>query len=136
MLVEYCQLKRTENPVNFHALTEIARYFDREFHYKVHDKTPFVGADFNATKAGIHADGLLKQANIYNSVDTMKIFNRPVRIAINQFLRTAGIAAWINAEYGFTGEEKLSKKDPLVARIKDWVDLQYENRQQHGYQRL
>ena len=127
MLVEYCQLKRPEHPGNFHALTEIARYFDREFHYQVHDKTPFVGADFNATKAGIHADGLMKQENIYNSIDTMKIFNRPVRIAINQFSGTAGIAAWINAEYGFAGEEKLTKKDPLVARIKEWVDLQYEN---------
>ena len=74
MLVEYTQLKQPKNPLNFHALTEIARYFEREFRYSVPPKTPFVGEDFNATKAGIHADGLLKHEDIYNSVDTNKVF--------------------------------------------------------------
>ena len=127
MLVEYCQLKQTKKPLNFHALTDIAHYFAREFHYDVHDKTPFVGNDFNATKAGIHADGILKHADIYNSVDTQKIFNRPIRIAINQFSGSAGIAAWINAEYGFVEDEKISKKDDLVLKIKRWVDQQYQS---------
>ena len=108
-------------------MNDIARYFSREFHYDVHAKTPFVGSEFNATKAGIHADGILKQENIYNSVDTLKIFNRPIRIAINQFSGTAGIAAWINAEYGFIGDEKVSKKDDLVIRIKQWIDDQYQS---------
>lgn len=125
MLVEYSQLKQPKNPINFQALTEISRYFDREFHYKVHAKTPFVGDDFNATKAGIHADGLLKHEDIYNSVDTLKIFNRPIKIAINQFSGMAGIAAWINAEYGFTGQDKVTKKDELVQKIKEWIDHQY-----------
>lgn len=126
MLVEYTQQKAPKNPIDFQILTEIARYFEREFHYVLPPKTPFVGDDFNATKAGIHADGILKHADIYNSVDTDKLFNRPIRIAINQFSGSAGIAAWINSEYGFVGEdEKVSKKDPLVHKIKEWIDAQY-----------
>lgn len=125
MLVEYCQLRKPKNPLNFHALTDIARYFEREFHFKLPEKTPFVGDDFNATKAGIHADGLLKHEDIYNSVDTLKIFNRPIRIAVNQFSGSAGIAAWINAEYGFVGKERITKRDALVERIKEWIDQQY-----------
>ena len=125
MLVECTQLKQPKNPLNFHALTEIARYFEREFRYSVPPKTPFVGEDFNATKAGIHADGLLKHEDIYNSVDTNKVFNRPIRIAINQFSGNAGIAAWINAEYGFLDNEKITKQDPLVHKIKEWIDNQY-----------
>ncbi len=125
MLVEYTQMKDPAHPLNFHALTEIARYFEREFRYSVPPKTPFVGEDFNATKAGIHADGLLKHEDIYNSVDTQKLFNRPIRIAVNQFSGSAGIAAWINSEYGFLGEEKITKHDPLVQKIKEWIDAQY-----------
>ena len=38
---------------------------------------PFVGRDFNVTRAGIHADGLLKDEEIYNIFDTTKLPRAP-----------------------------------------------------------
>lgn len=42
------------------VITEIAEYYEKELGYKIPERTPFVGADFNVTRAGIHADGVAK----------------------------------------------------------------------------
>ncbi len=42
---------------------------------------PLVGRDFNVTSAGVHADGLLKNEEIYNIFDTAAILGRPPSIA-------------------------------------------------------
>ena len=42
------------------VITDIARYYRDEIGYKIPPMTHFVGRNFNVTKAGIHADGLLK----------------------------------------------------------------------------
>ena len=46
------------------VITEIAEYFEREAGYRIPANYPFVGRDFNVTRAGIHADGLLKDEEI------------------------------------------------------------------------
>jgi isopropylmalate/homocitrate/citramalate synthase len=127
MLIEYAQLKGTTKSMDLSIITEIADYFQREINYKIHPRTPFVGSEFNVTKAGIHADGLLKDEEIYNAFDTEKILNRPPIVAVNQYSGLAGIAAWINSYYKLKGERRISKKDPRVQSIKKWVDEQYEN---------
>ncbi|NIR03525.1 MAG: 2-isopropylmalate synthase, partial [Gemmatimonadales bacterium] len=48
------------------VITEIADYFEKVIGYEVPPQQPFVGRDFNVTRAGIHADGLLKDEEIYN----------------------------------------------------------------------
>ena len=48
------------------VITEIAEYFKNEIGYDIPPMTPFVGRNFNVTRAGIHADGLLKDEEIYN----------------------------------------------------------------------
>ena len=73
----------------------------------------------------IHADGLLKDEEIYNIFDTGKLLNRPPLVAINNISGVAGIAYWLNQYYNNTGESAISKKDPLVLYIKKWVDEQY-----------
>ena len=40
---------------------ELAEYFEKELGYVQPSRTPFVGSNFNVTRAGIHADGLLKK---------------------------------------------------------------------------
>ena len=87
--------------------------------------TPFVGKNFNVTRAGIHADGLLKDEEIYNIFDTEKFLDRPVKIAISNTSGTSGIAHWINSFYNFKGDDMVDKKDRLVEIVKDWVDEQY-----------
>ena len=78
------------------AITEIAEYFENELGYEIPANTPFVGRNFNATRAGIHADGMLKNEEIYNIFDTGKFLNRPPLVAVSNTSGLAGIAHWIN----------------------------------------
>jgi len=88
--------------------------------------TPFVGRSFNSTRAGIHADGLLKDAEIYTIFDTEKLLNRPATVEISKTSGTAGIAYWINHNYRLTGDREVTKADPVVTELKAWVDSLYE----------
>jgi isopropylmalate/homocitrate/citramalate synthase len=89
--------------------------------------TPFVGRNFNVTRAGIHADGLLKDEEIHNIFDTDKILKRPASVAVGKNSGLAGIAYWVNQNYGLTGAMELNKQSPLVVKLKEWVDSQYED---------
>ena len=42
----------------------------------------------------------------------------------------AGIAYWINENYELTASEMLSKRDPLVVALKEWIDQEYEGGRQ------
>jgi isopropylmalate/homocitrate/citramalate synthase len=88
--------------------------------------TPFVGSNFNVTRAGIHADGLMKDEEIYNIFDTKKILNRPAGVLITKTSGLAGIAYWINEHYRLKGDKMVDKRSPLVIALKEWVDEQYE----------
>ena len=92
--------------------------------------TPFVGQNFNVTRAGIHADGLLKDEEIYNIFDTGKILNRPAIVAVNNVSGLAGIAFWINQYYRLPEEARVDKRSELVAKIKVWVDEEYHKDRQ------
>ena len=94
--------------------------------------TPFVGANFNVTRAGIHADGLMKDEEIYNIFDTKKILNRPAGVLITKTSGLAGIAYWINEHYRLKGDQMVDKRSPVVIAIKEWVDKEYENERQNS----
>ena len=87
--------------------------------------TPFVGRNFNVTRAGIHADGLMKDEEIYNIFNTERILHRKPSVLLGKTSGLAGIAYWINETYGLTGEKQLAKNDPLVVRMKEWIDAEY-----------
>ncbi|MCT8977946.1 2-isopropylmalate synthase [Clostridium sp. CX1] len=125
MIFEYIQLKGTSKNMDMSVITELAEYFKREMKYNIPERTPFVGSQFNVTRAGIHADGILKDEEIYNIFDTDKILGRPVVVAVNEYSGLAGIAAWINTYYRLKDSDKIDKKDPRVAEMKEWVDEQY-----------
>ncbi len=131
MVVEYASLKGTLDGMDPTAITEIYDYFRKEIGYDVPPMTPFVGANFNQTRAGIHADGLLKDEEIYNIFDTEKLLNRKVQVTVSKTSGLAGIAFWINSHYNLLGTEKeVSKRSPLIAKIKEYVDKQYEDGRQ------
>lgn len=125
MVFEYASLRGDLDGMDPTAITEIADYFTKEMNYHIPPMTPFVGEDFNKTRAGIHADGLLKDEEIYNIFDTGAILNRPAGVTVSSTSGAAGIAYWINSHYRLTGDEMITKKDPLVYKIKAWVDEQY-----------
>lgn len=125
MAIEYASLRGTTNGMNLEVISEIADYFEDEMGYHIPPQTPFVGKNFNVTKAGIHADGMLKDQEIYNIFDTEKILGRVPRVVVDAFSGLAGIAYWINAYYELPTEDKVQKGDELVAKIKEFVDKEY-----------
>lgn len=130
MVFEYASLRGTTDGMDTTVITEIANYYEKEIGYKIPPMTPFVGKHFNVTRAGIHADGLLKDEEIYNIFDTKKILNRPVSVSISNTSGLAGIAYWINNFYELPEEKQIDKKDELVFKLKEWVDSEYENQRQ------
>lgn len=125
MVIEYAQLKGTLDGMDTRVITEIADYYRKELKYNIPERTPFVGRYFNVTQAGIHADGLLKDEEIYNIFDTDKLLNCPVGVSINQTSGLAGLAHWLNRYLGLTGKNVISKKDMIIIKLKEWVDQQY-----------
>ncbi len=126
MVFEYAQLRGTLNGMDTTVITDLAQYFEREIGYHIPSRTPFAGKNFNVTRAGIHADGLLKNEEIYNIFDTEKFLKRPVLVAVSNTSGLAGIAHWINTYFGLQGEKRVEKNNPVVARVKAWVDQQYD----------
>lgn len=125
MAIEYAQLRGTTDGMNLPVITEIADYFEREIGYEIPPKTPFVGRGFNVTRAGIHADGLLKDEEIYNIFNTQKLLNRPPTVSVDAHSGAAGIAHWLNGYFRLSGENAVSKRDALVEQVKKMVDGQY-----------
>jgi Isopropylmalate/homocitrate/citramalate synthases len=125
MAIEYCALKGTNDGMDLSVITEIADYFEDEIGYQIPPRTPFVGKNFNLTHAGIHADGMLKDQEIYNIFDTEKILHRPPLVAVDSFSGLAGIAFWINSFYNLSGDAKLDKKDAAIEAIKAEIDKIY-----------
>lgn len=126
MIMEYASLRGTTDGMDLPVITEIADYFESEMGYTIPPRTPFVGRDFNVTRAGIHADGLLKDEEIYNIFDTEKLLGRPASVAVDAHSGLAGIAHWINAALARGGHTaRFDKKDPVIAKIKERVDKIY-----------
>ncbi len=121
MVVEHAQLKGMTPGVNYAAITELAEYVRKDMGFEIARNYPLVGRDFNVTRAGIHADGLLKNEEIYNCFDTDKLLKRPIGVAITDKTGAAGIKHWIEAHY----EIQIAKHDPRVIKIKDRIDAEY-----------
>ncbi len=127
MTIEYASLKGTDDGMDFTAITEIGDYFEKEIGYVIPPRTPFVGKSFNSTRAGIHADGMLKDEEIYNIFNTTTLLNRPMHVSINNTSGLAGIAYWINEYYEIPKEHKIEKNHPVIAKMKAMIDEEYAN---------
>ena len=121
LVIEHAQFCGTNPKVNYEAITEMARYANRELNFNLPTNYPLVGKDFNVTRAGIHADGLLKNEEIYNCFDTNKLLGRPVGVAITDKTGAAGIKHWIEERYDI----QIPKHDPHVIAIKEKIDHEY-----------
>ena len=130
MVFEYASLRGSLDGMDTTAITEIAEFFEDEIGYVIPPMTPYVGKSFNVTRAGIHADGLMKDEEIYTIFDTKKILNRPASVQISKTSGLAGIAYWINQTYELPEDQKLDKRDPLVISLKEWIDQEYEGGRQ------
>jgi isopropylmalate/homocitrate/citramalate synthase len=122
MAMEYCQLRGTTSGMQLPVITEIASYFEKDIGYNIHPQTPFMGSAFCATRAGIHADGMLKDIRIYSIFDTEIILNRPPEVLVDAHSGAAGVAHWVNTHL----KRSVDKRDPLILRMKEEVDKHFE----------
>ena len=125
MVMQYASMRGTLDGMDTTAITDIAEYFKTELDYDVPPMTPFVGSAFNLTRAGVHADGMMKDAEIYNIFDTEKILKRPAEVSISNTSGLAGIAYWINKHYKLPPEKQVAKQDWLVQEMKARIDALY-----------
>ena len=126
MLIDYISLTGSDAGIDTTAITEMAEYFRREMGFSIPTNYPFVGSEFNSTSAGIHADGMMKNEEIYNIFDTTKILKRPMGVIITDKSGIAGIAHWVNSHLGLDADKKIDKRHPGLAKMHKWVLEQYE----------
>ncbi len=125
MAIEYESLRGETGGMDLTAVTEIAEYMEREIGIEISPRQPFVGRHFNVTRAGIHADGMLKDEEIYNIFDTTTLLNRPATVAVDSHSGLAGVAHWMNTFFRLSGVHMVDKQDPLVMAVKVQVDALY-----------
>ncbi len=128
-IIEYIGLMGDACGIDTTVITDIADYFRDTIRADIPANYPFVGAEFNTTRAGIHIDGVQKNDEIYNIFDTTTLLKRPVHVTITDKSGVAGIAQWLNEYVAKNAPERamepISKRHPGVRRIYDWVMGQY-----------
>lgn len=127
LIIEYIALKGEPNGVDTTVITEIGDYFKKVLREPIPKNYPFVGDEFNVTRAGIHADGGIKNEMIYNIFDTCKLLNRPMGVGITDKSGIAGIVYWINNFFGLKGKDAVDKQNPGAQKINEWVANEYKN---------
>jgi citrate (Re)-synthase len=126
LIMEYISLAGEDNGVDTTVITEVRNYFEKEIGHHIPRNQPLVGSDFNATSAGVHIDGLSKSEEIYSPFDTKRILNRSMTINITDKSGLSGISHWINSHFALTGNDKIEKTHPGVARMNKWITSRYE----------
>ena len=127
-VMEYLALKGNDLGIDTQVITEIKDFFRDEIKAEIPNNYPFVGEEFNTTRAGIHADGILKNQEIYNIFDTDLLLKRPLKMVVGEKSGSAIIAQWINDKINVikNGDaEPVTKKHPGVISIHQWVTEQY-----------
>jgi len=126
MVFEYLSLRGHDDAVDTRAITELAEFVQGEMGYHIPHNYPFVGKSFNVTRAGIHADGLVKNEEIYNIFDTKKILGRPISIAVTDKSGKAGLVHWVNSHFNLTGDRAVDKRHPGITRMYRYIQKEYE----------
>jgi len=88
---------------------------------------PLVGSNFNVTRAGVHADGMVKKPEIYTPYDFESILGRAPKSVIGQYSGTSGIAWKVNDLLNLERDEWLRKDNPGVILILEEVTNQYNS---------
>ncbi len=126
LIFDYISIVGHQDDIDTTVITDLKNYFEQELGYHIPPNYPFVGSEFNITRAGIHADGLIKNEEIYNIFDTTKILNRPPSVAINDKSGAAGIAHWINSHFGLKDDKALTKHHPGVVKLYKKITKMYD----------
>lgn len=127
LVIEWIAMNNDMAGIDTTVITEMAEYYQNEIGTPIPLNYPFCGADFNVTRAGIHADGLLKNERIYNIFNTAKLLNRPLKVGITDKSGLAGIAHYVSKYFNLSGNQMISKNDPRIMKIQAWIEEEYKN---------
>jgi isopropylmalate/homocitrate/citramalate synthase len=133
LVIDYLGIKGPQPVIDTTAITRAASYFRETLGTPLPANYPFAGSGFNVTSAGIHADGLLKNEEIYNIFDTARLLDRPLGITINDRSGLAGVAYWVNTRLGPGGGNQLAKDDPRIRGMLEEVQRQYAGGRTTGF---
>ena len=122
MVIEAGQLRGQDPKINYRVITEIGEYYRQQIGYHIPGNFPLVGREFNTTRAGIHADGLLKSEEIYSAFDTGSILASPPSVAITDKSGAAGIKHWIQANHNLD----VPKDDTRLQALRMTIEAEYE----------
>ena len=125
LVFDWMSITGIQDGIDTTAITDMAQFYRDRLHFNIPPNYPFVGSDFNTTRAGIHADGLTKNEEIYNIFDTEKFLKRPCKVAVSNTSGLAGIAYWIQAN--LPKGKDIRKDNPGIQVIKEWIDEQYRD---------
>ncbi|MCC6056834.1 MAG: 2-isopropylmalate synthase [Desulfurococcaceae archaeon] len=112
MALHYASIVGTSN-INLKAISKIPEVFEK-MGLKIIDHYPVVGRNAFRTKAGIHADGLLKNPEVYLPFDPVKVLGLPYSVAITPYSGRSAIVIWLK---NYLGINSISKDDPRVVAI-------------------
>jgi len=127
LIMEYINLRGNADGMDTTIITDIANYLERELGFHVPEHHPFVGGDFNATRAGIHVDGLIKNEEVYNIFDTEKLLKRPLIVSITDKSGAAGIVHWIYHNCDIPKSLTIVKRHPGVTKVNKKIQEEYDN---------
>ena len=125
-IVEFVSLTGHQGLIDLRVLTEIATYMRDTCGVAVPPSYPLLGSEFNVTRAGIHADGLLKDEEIYNVFDTRRLLGRPVGVGVNDKSGMAGVAFWVNQQLDLEGDARLDKRHPGIEAMHAAILREYD----------
>jgi isopropylmalate/homocitrate/citramalate synthase len=128
MVMEYIGLRGTADGMDTTVINEIAEYFREQIGVDIPANYPLVGADFNATSAGIHVDGVLKNEQIYNIFNTAKVLGRPLTVKVTDKSGVAGVTFWVKAHVLPEDRNAIDKRHPGIHKIAQWVEEEYRDK--------
>jgi len=117
MVFAYAGIKGTLDGMDTIAITDASQYYKRTVGYHIPPYYPLVGKNFNVTRAGIHADGALKNIEMYLPFDTEKLLGVPPGVSITPYSGNAGVAFWINYYFNLKNSQRVDKDHPGVMKI-------------------
>jgi len=123
LLFQLLQLKENMQ-VDTKVVKEIAEYY-MKIGYSVPEFYPLVGKNFNVTRAGVHADGLIKNPEIYTSFDYDLVLGKTLKSVVGRYSGASGVAWRVNDLLGFQKKDWLSKEHPGIMLIHEEVSNQY-----------
>ena len=126
MIFVHSMIKGSFDGMNTKVLRYVTEYYEKKLNYKLPYYYPIIGKNFNVTRAGIHADGLLKNLEMYLPFNTEELLDIPPKVMVSEHSGIAGIAFWVNSFFRLKDGEKITKDEPTLEFIQNEVIKQYQ----------